>query len=153
MYVMVACSGDDEEDVQEEAADQHEAAPFDEIAETTALLAELAEIWPRWKKLGKTIDYGVLSNKPPPSEGKKWRELDAVEHLMGINIIQLMETLAEFCQYGYLPKMALALLGNNLASSFCERINSADKLIMSHITARSTRAAAHYCRNTTWRCL
>ena len=71
MYVMVACSGDDEEDVQEEAADQHEAAPFDEIAETTALLAELAEICPRWKKLGKTIDYGVLSNKPPPSEGKK----------------------------------------------------------------------------------
>jgi hypothetical protein len=131
VYAMVPCS-DDEEEAEDGNPDEpdQEATLFDEVAETSALLAEFKEVWPRWQKLGKTIDYGVLANKPLPGEGKKWRELDAVEHLMDLNIIPLLETLAKSGQFGYLPKMAMALLGNNLASSFCERINSAGKLVM-----------------------
>ena len=33
---------------------------------------------------------------------------------------------------GVLPDLALAYIGANLASSFCERVNSAAKLIMTH---------------------
>ena len=34
--------------------------------------------------------------------------------------------------FGYLPDLALAYIGANLASSFCERVNSAAKLIITH---------------------
>ena len=131
VYAMVLCS-DDEEEAEDGRLDEprQEVAPFDEFAEAIALETEFQKIWPTWKKLGKTIDYGVLSNRPLPGDGKKWRELDAVGHLMDLDIIALFEGLAESGQYGYLPMMALALLGNNLASSFCERIHSAGKLVM-----------------------
>lgn len=33
--------------------------------------------------------------------------------------------------YGYMPLLALCYIGNNLASSYCERVNSCAKLIMS----------------------
>ena len=33
---------------------------------------------------------------------------------------------------GKLPKLALCYIGNNLASSFCERVNSCAKLVMTH---------------------
>ena len=36
-------------------------------------------------------------------------------------------------RYGLMPLLALCYVGNNLASSYCERANSCDKLIMPHV--------------------
>lgn len=131
LFAAVSCSDDESADESGQPA----VAPilgFDEEAAKTALQEEFKEIWPAWQKLGKTIDYGALVGDADhlPARGKKWRELDAVKDLLNINIIPLLINLAESSQYGFLPKLALSVIGKNQSSSFCERINSAGKLVM-----------------------
>ena len=131
LFAAASCSDDESADESGQTA----VAPirrFDEEAAKTALQEEFKEIWPAWQKLGKTIDYGALVGDADrlPARGKKWRELDAVKDLLNINIIPLLTNLAESGQYGFLPKLALSVIGKNQSSSFCERINSAGKLVM-----------------------
>ena len=56
-----------------------------------------------------------------------------------MDILRVYRTLVEdkgkvgfFRMYGYLPQLAICYIGANLASSFCERVNSCAKNIMTH---------------------
>ena len=66
--------------------------------------------------------------------------VDTIDDLLTLNVLKgLYHDLIEdpddcgfFCLYGYLPRLALCYIGANLASSFCERVNSCAKNIMTH---------------------
>ena len=64
-------------------------------------------------------------------------DLDAIDDLMELDVLRkVYKTLIEdetlSAGVGKLPKFALCYIGNNLASSYCERANSCAKLIMTH---------------------
>ena len=121
----------------EESVSDHEdpegpaiVAPFDSTAASLQLQSEFQELWPRWKKQSKRLNYSELFPKLKIPAGTKLRDLEPINHLLPMNIGSLLETMDDENCFGFLPKMGLARLGNNLASSFVERMNSAAKLCM-----------------------
>ena len=99
------------------------------------------EAWKNWVDLSNGgIDWLV---KFPELKTKKDEEgnplinsledLDPIRDLLTLDVIPLYHKLREHtATLGVLPDLALAYIGANLASSFCERVNSAAKLIMTH---------------------
>ena len=66
--------------------------------------------------------------------------MDTIHDLMTLDVLQQVykdfiedpDDCGFFVLYGYLPQLALCYIGANLASSFCERVNSCAKNIMTH---------------------
>jgi len=98
------------------------------------------EVWPTWKKFSRS---GIkwLEQFPELKEcvdvnGDKVtceEDLDCIDHLLTLNIIPFYYKVAEKApRLKLMVGLALCYIGGNLASSFCERVNSAAKLIMTH---------------------
>jgi hypothetical protein len=58
------------------------------------------------------------------------KHLDLIDHLLDIDMGALYKQLHGLNKFSVLPLLGMCYLGNNLASSYNERVNSAGKLIM-----------------------
>ena len=93
-------------------------------------------LWDTWLQLSKIMCWKELF----PVELKHIKtesELDSVDDLMELDVLhgvyeRLIEDKTLGGGVGRLPLLALCYIGNNLASSFCERVNSCAKLVMTH---------------------
>lgn len=95
------------------------------------------QAWTNWLALSAGIQWKQAYAKDLEKVDCE-EDIDVVHHLLTLDVLHgTYQTLIEksetfFPIYGYLPHLALCYIGNNLASSFCERVNSCAKLIMGH---------------------
>ena len=90
--------------------------------------------WKHWKKVMSAIDSKAefpafdWASYGANQAGRSAQEqlLELLELDMGGLFLKLLQN----TELGYLPRMALTVLSNNLASSYVERMNSAGKLIL-----------------------
>lgn len=112
----------------------------------TAKYATFDVAWANWLNLSEGIVWTKqfaeeLKDKGMDGEPLAEDDLDAIHHLLELPVITgLYKPLIKDdgtglhnpSLYGFLPQLALCYIGNNLASSYCERVNSCAKLIMTH---------------------
>ena len=93
------------------------------------------EAWAEWLVLSKTMKFKDLFHNELAHIARE-EELDPIDDLLPLNILRVYIKLVGdpdfFKMYGYLPRLSLCYIGANLASSFCERVNSCAKNIMTH---------------------
>ena len=99
---------------------------------------EFEDAWSEWLDLSRSMKFKDLFKKELAHVDSE-EELDPIQDLLTLNMLKVYRTLVEdpdemgfFETYGYLPKLSLCYIGANLASSFCERVNSCAKNIMTH---------------------
>jgi hypothetical protein len=124
---------EEEEEAKEEEEEEEEILSFDELIEknTRKLKAEFHRVFTNWMVALKNVDwardFGVKLSDPPDIQK------DLIKFPMGKLYLKMKRDDPELKKLGYLPYMAThsrASVGTLLAASFCERINSAGKLIM-----------------------
>ena len=80
---------------------------------------------------------------PVELKDKDEESLHPIHDLLELDVLNTLyrrliedDSLGGIAQFGYLPYLALNYIGNNLASSYCERVNSCAKLIMTSDRSR-----------------
>lgn len=102
-----------------------------------------SEAWDNWVQLSKTIEWFVEFpelQKKKDDDGElllqSVEDMDPIDDMLTLDMLpmyaRLMKDKDAFESYGFLPHLAMCYVGGNLASSFCERVNSAAKAIMTH---------------------
>ena len=108
--------------------------------QSTAIMApEFDDAWQNWLLTSAQIKWKErFTDELADVENEE--SIDPVNDLLTLNVLKnVYKDLNEdpddcgfFALYGYLPRLALCYIGANLASSFCERVNSCAKNIMTH---------------------
>lgn len=96
------------------------------------------EAWDNWNGYSRMIRWkSVFKEELAHAECED--DLDPIQDLLELDVLKkVYKDLVEDPKkrnngrYGLMPLLALCYVGNNLASSYCERVNSCAKLIMSH---------------------
>ena len=103
-----------------------------EFKETFKKWRKLDIDWHRWCPTLKEIQERRLGTA---DDGDDCGPMDALMSYIDLDLgplyLDLIHT-AEARKIGRLPQMAMTVLGNNLAASFCERVNSGANLILTH---------------------
>lgn len=93
-------------------------------------------LWQNWLNLSKQIRWKDLF-KGELKHVESEEDVDAIDDLMELDVLhnvyeKIIADKVLSAGVGKLPLLALCYIGNNLASSYCERVNSCAKLIMTH---------------------
>ena len=106
----------------------------EESSQTAQAKESFRGAWKHWNKVMKAIDWGSefpafdwAAYKANEAGGSAQEQL---LKLLELDMSDLFLKLLKNTKFGYLPRMALTVLGNTLASSYVERMNSAGKLIL-----------------------
>ena len=111
----------------------------EEKKQGTISCPEFEDAWENWLLASSHMKW--KERFPDPLKQVENEEsIDTVNDLLTLNVLKNVykEFIADpddcgfFVLYGYLPQLALCYIGANLASSFCERVNSCAKNIMTH---------------------
>jgi hypothetical protein len=90
-------------------------------------IAEFRVAWKNWRAYVQTIQF--VKKFPDQLAGMKEEELDIVDHLLELDVAPLYAE-ADTKKVFRLPQLAYQRLGDNMAASFCERMNSIAKDIL-----------------------
>ena len=119
---------------------------------------EFKAAWANWNALAMDTDWCSLFPDEKHLVGKRNDDLDIVEDLMPLDIGPLYEGLSS-AKYFQLPMLAKQRLGENMAASFCERMNSIAKDVLDEghsllldqeleavVVLRANKKFMHMCR-------
>ena len=128
----------DDESQQENGTKFKHGIPIMHLPKATGVneSIDFNALWENWLSLSKKVCWKDLFPEKLQKVSRE-EDLDSIDDLMELDVLRMLyksliedETLS--AGVGKLPKIALCYIGNNLASSYCERVSSCAKLVMTH---------------------